>query len=151
MKSILPFIFLLSSMCLLLSSCSNDNGDAEIFRSPSYRDGTYSGSQLTVNLNATAVTTIQSVTMQSMQDGFSYITNALGDTIGFDPEYNSTVTINGLFKKNDKYQFTTRSNFSGFSGATTINGKEYTYTGSFTGDPLSKHSEQGLKLELTTK
>lgn len=144
------FAFIISSM--LLFTCCSDEPDS-VPNSPSYRDGVYSGQQLTFTLDGEEVPTVSSVTLTSIlkdanvspdkgPDDFNYPSN---------PTYYTTVKIVGFPKQGKTSAFTTVSDLMGFKGDAKIGDVDYEYVGEFTGDPLLHHDNQGLILNMTTK
>ena len=146
---------IMSAMLILglvsISACSDD--EPSVPNSPSYRDGVYSGKQLTFTLNGEDMASVTSVTLTSTllnanvspdkgPDDFNYPSN---------PTYTTTVKISGFPKSGKTATFKTVSDLLGFSGTATIQGVEYEYTGEFTGDPLMHHDNQGLIMSMTTK
>lgn len=136
---------------IALSGCSDEPDSVP--NSPSYRDGVYSGKQLTFNLDGEEVTTVSSVTLTSTlkdanvspdkdPDDFNYPSN---------PTYYTTVRIVGFPKQGKTSTFTTVSDIMGFKGDAKIGDVDYEYVGEFTGDPLLHHDNQGLILNMTTK
>ena len=132
-------------------SCSKDEPDS-VVNHPSYRDGIYKGSQLTVTLNGKEVSTVSSVTLTSTlkdanvspdkgPDDFNYPSN---------PTYYTTVKIIGFPNQGKTSTFTTISDLMGFEGETEIDNVGYEYVGEFTGDPLWHHDNQGLILNFTS-
>ena len=152
MKTKILNLFLVSALFGTgLCSCSNDEPDSA-FNSPSYRDGTYSGKQLTFTLDGMEVPTVSSVTLTfSLKDAnVSPDNNEDGSSISSNPTYYTTVKIVGFPGKGKTSTFTTVSNLMGFEGETEIDNVDYVYVGEFTGDPLLHHDNQGLILNFTT-
>lgn len=146
--SISQSIVLLGILFLIFPSCHNEPDS--VTESFSYRDGVYSGSQLTVTLDGKNVTSVRSVTLSSKlldtnlspdkdPDQFVHPSN---------PTYTTIVTIDGFPTSKESSSFTTVSDLMGFKGDTDIKGVEYKYDAEFTGDPLLHHANQGLILRF---
>lgn len=143
--------FLAIAACIILAACSDDQPSAP--NSPSYRDGTFAGNQLTVTLDGQQCATASSVTLTSslLDANLSPDKGPNDVSRPSDPTYTTTVTVTGFPKAGDKTSFVTVSNLRDFQGVTEIQGVEYEYTGEFTGGPLLHHDNQGLILKFTTK
>lgn len=137
-------------LCLSLSSCSNDETETEAV-SPSYRDGVYSGEQLTVTLDGKDLTTVSSVTITSKMLNANVSPDKDSSQVAYpsNPTYTTTVELDGFPASGKTSSFTTVSTLVGFSGTASIQGVEYKYDATFTGDPLARHDKQGLVLSFT--
>lgn len=135
-----------------LISCHNE-GEPEIQRYPSHRDGIYYGTQLIVNLNGISVSSVTSVTLESQILDVNQSPDKESDEIvpPINPTYTTKVTITGFPKSGKTSTFETISDLVGFEGITSIDGVEYQYVGEFTGDPLAHHNNQGLILNFSTE
>lgn len=142
-------IGMLSILAVSLCSCSDD--EELLINSPSYRDGVYSGTQLTVTLDGEEVETVKSVTLSSTLLDANISQDKKPDQIvnPSDPTYTTVVKIVGFPSSNETCSFTTVSNLEGFYGTASIQGSEYNYEAVFTGNPLLHHDNQGLILRFT--
>ena len=119
-----------------ITSCG-DNDEPASANSPSYRDGIYTGQYLKFTINGDSTIAIKSVSLSSTLLSTNATTPSDSSIAGStNPEYSTTVTLNGYPKRKSKTKFTTKSDLSGFYGTTTINGVTYDYVGEFIGDPL---------------
>lgn len=147
----LLYSYMLIIVTVIFYGCSDEPDSVP--NSPSYRDGSYLGKQLTFTLNGVEVPTVSSVTLTSTlkdanvspdkdPDDFNYPSN---------PTYYTTVKIVGFPSQGKTSSFNTVSDLMGFKGETTIENVEYDYVGEFIGDPLLQHDNQGLALEMIRK
>ena len=136
-----------------ITSCG-DNDEPASANSPSYRDGIYTGQYLKFTINGDSTIAIKSVSLSSTLLSTNATTPSDSSIAGStNPEYSTTVTLNGYPKRKSKTKFTTKSDLIGFYGTTTINGVTYDYVGEFIGDPLEGYNAltgyQTSKLVLT--
>lgn len=152
MQVYLKHIFNFTYIFILVSSLySCDNNEESAAEHPSYRDGTYSGKQLTVSLDGQDLTTVSSVTLSSklLNANVSPDKNSTQVVPPSNPTFTTTVEMDGFPDAGQKSSFTTISDLMGFNGTTTIQGVNYKYNATFTGDPLTTHDNQGLILRFT--
>lgn len=150
--------FILSSILILLtalmfSSCHENEPYQSIHPSP--RDGVYEGENLTVTINGEPAPTIKSVRIFSEIIGYAEATVIGGDpTNESQPIYHTSVIFNGFPGTNKEMSLKTVSTLYNFEGKFNIaetNGIQYyEFSGIFTGEPDSPHSEQRLILEFTS-
>lgn len=150
-KEILSSIFMLFAV-LIFSSCSDNEPYQSIHPSP--RDGVYEGKNLTVTIDGEIATSIKSVRIFSERIGFAEGT-VIGDTTpGSNPIFHTSVIFKGFPGIDEELSLKTVSTlyyFDGNCNITVTDGtKYYEYTGTFTGDPYSPHSDQGLILEFNS-
>ena len=150
-------IFLSSIMMLFLALLFSSCNDNEPYQSvqPSPRDGVYEGENLHVTIDGEPVTTIKSVRIFSEIIGFASgtivngVQNSESNSI-----YHTSVIFNGFPGTNEEMYLKTESTLYYFDGKFNISTSEgvqfYEFSGTFTGDPDSPHSEQGLILEFTS-
>lgn len=148
-KFIYPSVFTFLAL-LVLPGCSDDEPHSI---KPSPRDGLYEGKNLTVTIDGENITSVKSVRIFSEIIGYGYDEN--GATDPSFPVYHTLVTINGFPDIANPFVFTTVSTLYSFEGTiqvtdalSPINGQNFEYMGTFTGDPYSNHNEQGLVLEF---
>lgn len=145
------FSHILSAFSLLVlpfSSCSDD--EELLAGSPSYRDGIYSGTQLSVTLDGENLPAVSSVSLSSVLLDANVSQDKDDDQVASsNPTYTTTVKIAGFPTSDKTSSFTTVSTLTGFSGTASIYGMEYKYEATFTGDPLTHHENQGLILMFT--
>lgn len=151
---------ILSSILMLLStlifSACNDNEPYQSIH-PSPRDGVYEGENLIVTIDGETVTSIKSVRIFSEIIGYAEGT-IVGDngTIGGDPTpvYHTSVIFKGFPGTNKELTLKTVSTLYYFDGKCNIDVTDgfqsYEFLGTFTGDPDSPHSVQGLILEFNS-
>lgn len=148
MKKVLLTIIITTLSLLSLSSCNNNEDPNEpAFGYPSFRDGTFSGNRLTITLNGAKVESAKTAVMKSDL----YESNPTPDGLGGNPTYKSTIIIYDFPNPKDKTTLSTITNLRGFKDEIMLDGKIYIYTGTFTGDPLHKHENQGLIIDFVNK
>ena len=121
------------------------------------RDGIYKGENLTVTIDGEPEKSIKSVTIESLK-----IPNAQGVIVGINGSlggngldvYDTSIIIDGFPGTNEELTLkavSTIYDFNGIFQLTSIGNsiQFYEFTGTFTGNPDSPHSEQGLILEFT--
>lgn len=138
----MKLIYLMLSVVLLMS-CSSEGEEPFVVSSP--RDGNYSATQLTFTLDNKAQTNVSSVILSS-----KLIDANVDGEYSSNPIYKTTITIVGFPTAKKKSTFVAQTNVASFEGTTTINGVEYRYVGEFTGEPLLRHENQGLILQMFT-
>lgn len=136
---------------LMFSSC-NDNEPYQSIQ-PSPRDGIYKGNNLTVTIDGEPATTIKSVRIFSETIGYAQGTVIGEQTPGSNPIFHTSVIFKGFPGTNEELILKTVSTLYYFDGEFNIRVTDgiqnYEFIGTFTGDPDSPHSEQGLILEFT--
>lgn len=133
---------------LSISSCSNNEDPNEpAISHPSHRDGTFSGSKLTVTLNGTKVESANTAVMKSELLN----SNPYPDGLGSNPTFTSKIIIYGFPGPKDQTTLNTVTDLMGFKDEVTLNDKKYIYTGTFTGTPLLHHDNQGLIIDFVNK
>ena len=148
---------ILSSILMLFATlffyACNDNEPYQSLQ-PSPRDGVYEGENLTVTIDGEPVTSIKSVRIFS-----ETISDTQGPVVGdqkpgSNPVFTTSVIINGFPGADKEISFHTVSTLYYFFGECNISLTDgiqyYEYDATFTGDPYSPYSEQGLILEFTT-
>ena len=140
-------------VAFVFSSCN----DEEPYQSqkPSPRDGVYEGDNLHVTIDGEPATTIKSVRIFSETIGYAEGTIIGGNTAeGSFPIFHTSVIFKGFPGTNQEISLKTVSTLYDFDGEAKINVNDgvenYVYSGTFTGDPDSPHSEQGLILKFTS-
>jgi len=153
MRSKLPYLAYLIIGIFVFFGCSDDETEIYGPNTPSYRDGVYSGKQLTFTLDGAEVPTVTSVFLRSTLKDANLSPDKGPDDVCYpsNPTYYTTVKIEGFPKKGETTTFKTVSDIMGFKGEMTVGGVTYDYIGEFTGDPLMHHDTQGLILNMTTK
>lgn len=149
---ILSSIFILF-VSILFSGCNNNEPYQSIHPSP--RDGVYEGENLTVTINGEPAKTIKSVRIFSEIIGY-----AEGTVIGGNPSqdsnpvYHTSVILNGFPGIKGEMVLKTVSTIYYFDGRFSVSGGDinhyYEFSGTFTGNPDSPHSIQGLILEFSS-
>ena len=139
---------------ILLSSCNKNEPEIP---QPSPRDGVYEGENLTITIDGEPATSIKSVSVSSLK-----IPYAQGTIVGDNGStgdnrldvYDTSIIINGFPGTNEELIIETVSDLYYFYGIFNIRITDgvqyYEFLGTFTGDPDSPHSEQGLVLEFTS-
>lgn len=147
MKYLSILTFLLFAIVTSYSCNNNEDPNEPAFGYPSFRDGTFSGNRLTVTINGTKVESAKTAIMKSDL----YESNSTPDGLGGNPTYKSTIIIYDFPNPKDKTTLSTITNLRGFKDEIMLDGKIYIYTGTFTGDPLHKHENQGLIIDFVNK
>ena len=150
------YLFFTASLALFififLSACSKNEPDIP---QPSPRDGVYEGENLTVTIDGEPATTIKSVKISSQKipyaNGIGVGDN--GGMEGKNPVYDTSIVFEGFPETREEITLKTVSTLFYFDGDFQLTTEEnsvryFNYVGSFTGDPASPHSEQGLILEF---
>lgn len=147
MKHLSILTFLLIAIVTSYSCNNNEGPDEPAISHPSLRDGTFSGDRLTITLNGAKVESANTAVMKSDL----YESNPTPDGLGGNPTYKSTIIIYDFPNPKDKTTLSTITNLRGFKDEIMLDGKIYIYTGTFTGDPLHKHENQGLIIDFVNK
>lgn len=147
MKYLSILTFLLFAIVTSYSCNNNEDPNEPAFGYHSFRDGTFSGNRLTVTINGTKVESAKTAIMKSDL----YESNPTPDGLGGNPTYKSTIIIYDFPNPKDKTTLSTITNLRGFKDEIMLDGKIYIYTGTFTGDPLHKHENQGLIIDFVNK
>lgn len=139
--------FLLMSMVaipfLWFISCEKEDGSTFFSGAGSIRDWRYNEGQFEVYLNGVLDKNITEIVVSStplpanspQKDEWDYITN---------------LNIKGLVFKNKYTVVTVFSDIDSFEGAAEINGKSYTVTGDYTGNPFDHYTKQGIIVYFTS-
>lgn len=147
MKHLSILTFLLIAIVTSYSCNNNEGPDEPAISHPSLRDGTFSGDRLTITLNGAKVESAKTAIMKFDL----YESNPTPDGLGGNPTYKSTIIIYDFPNPKDKTTLSTITNLRGFKDEIMLDGKIYIYTGTFTGDPLHKHDNQGLIIDFVNK
>lgn len=149
-------IFLSSIMMLFLALMFSSCNDNEPYQSvqPSPRDGVYEGNNLTVTINGEPVTSIKSIRISSETIAYAQGMVTGDQKPGSNPAFHTLVIFKGFPGDNKEITLKTVSTLYYFDGKFNISTNEgvqfYEFSGIFTGEPDSPHSEQGLILEFTS-
>lgn len=138
----------------ILSSCDKNEPDIPL---PSPRDGIYEGENLSVIIDGEPVTSIKSVNISSLKIPYAKV-NAVGDngsTGGNSLDvYNTSVIFTGFPGIKEELTLETVSTIYYFNGNFNIRAtggiQYYEFIGTFTGNPSSPNSDQGLILEFNS-
>lgn len=142
-------------LSMFLFSCSKNEPDVPV---PSPRDGVYEGDNLMVTIDGNEIVSINSVMVTSLKipytGGFIVGDNGINDNNG-SAVYDTSVIFSGFPETDEEIVLKTVSTLSYFDGSLQLKTPDreiqyYEYSGKFTGDPDSPHSEQGLILEFKT-
>lgn len=140
---------------ILLSACNKNEPYQSL--QPSPRDGVYEGKNLIVTINGDEITTVKSVRIFSEAIDYDedHIIGEDGIIGGNSNNIFSTFVIfNGFPCSKEELRLMTVSTLYCFDGKFNISSTDgnlyYEFTGTFTGNPFSPHSEQGLILEFTS-
>ena len=148
-KNIILSSILMFFVAILFSGC---NKNEPFVPEPNPRDGVYEGDNLTVSINGETVTSIKSVSVSSIKIPYAQGT-IVGDngSNGLDV-YTTSITFKGFPGTDEEITLETVSTIYYFDGLFNIRITDdvqyYEFLGTFTGDPDSPHSEQGLILEF---
>ena len=154
-KNILLSGIMMLFLAIMFSSCN----DSEPYQSlqPSPRDGVYEGENLTVTIDGEPTTSIKSVKITSIQIPYAeapgYGDNGvIGGGTGI-YIYDTSVIITGFPETTEDITLSTISTIYYFDGQFQLilddeSSKYYEYSGTFSGDTNSPHSERGLILEF---
>lgn len=151
-KNIILSSFLILFAAIVFTAC-NDNEPYQSVQ-PSPRDGVYEGNNLSVTIDGEPATTIKSVRIFS--ETISYAEGpVIGDhKPGSNPVFHTLVIFKGFPGINEELTLKTVSTLYYFDGqfefSLTDGVKFYEFSGKFTGEPDSPHSDQGLVLEFTS-
>lgn len=141
------FFIVAAFVLLIVSGCSDDVVTPS---HPSYRDGTFTGDNLSVTLNGTPVQSVTAVTMESQLFSSNVDDDREPGVVGSsNPIYMSVIVVNGFPSAGRTTVLSSMTDLMGFQGSVTVDGMTYRYVGEFLGDPLSLHSKQGLNLSFT--
>ena len=136
---------------LIFTGCSK-NESLQSF-GPSPRDGVYEGENLTVTIDGETATSIKSVRVFSRKIPYAQETIGYRSIEGKSLEvYNTSLIIDGFPGSNEEVTLETVSNIYYFDGVFNISLTDgvqyYEFIGTFTGNPDSPRSVQGLILEF---
>ena len=142
---------------LIISGCN----DKEPYQSlqPNPRDDVYEGENLTVTIDGEPTTSIKSVNINSNKIPYAEApgfedNGVTGGGSGISV-YDTSIIITGFPETSEDIALNTISTIYYFDGQfqlilDDLSSRYYEYSGAFTGDPYSPHSEQGLILEFTS-
>ena len=124
-------------------SCEKEDGSTFFSGAGSIRDWRYTDGQFEVYLNGVLDKNITEIVVSStplpanspQKDEWDYITH---------------LNIKGLVSKNKYTVVTVFSDIDSFEGAAEIDGKSYTVTGDFTGNPFHHYTKQGIIVYFTS-
>ena len=152
-------LFLTGTLALFisnfLSACGNNAPEVP---QPNPRDGIYAEENLTVTLDGREISSIKSVSISSLKIPYAQSFTG-GDEVSMEggglDAYDTSIIFNGFpgaLEGITLKAVSTIHNFSGIFQLTSIDDsiQFYEFLGTFTGDPYSPHSEQGLILEFST-
>lgn len=138
-------------LAMLFSACGDDEGYEPAYSYSSHRDGTYSGKRLEITLDGKPMTGVSSVSIKSRFLDAVYEYDSIGNVTSNYPIFITEVFIKGFPCHKKAFLFRTVSDFDGFKGHTTVDMKNYRYTGEFTGNPFEHPDKQGLVLRMETE
>ena len=153
------YLIFTGSLTLFISIFSSACSKNEPFvTEPNPRDGVYEGEKLTVIIDGEPATSIKSISVSSIKIPYaqSIPMEDNGSTGGNGLDvYDTSLIFNGFPGTMEEITLkavSTIYNFSGIFQQTSIDNsiQFYEFLGTFTGDPDSPHSAQGLILEFTT-
>ena len=147
-------IILISACILGFISCSDDDGNGSV-HSPSYRDRTYSGDNLTVYIGDEIIKGVTADVKSEYKDaGDSGIkVDETGKTFAhFGGTYNMTILLVDFPTGSKKMTLqTVLLGLRDFSGTIKFNEISYKYVGEFTNTPLAPPEEQGCIIHFTVE
>lgn len=138
-------------LAMLFSACSEDDNYEPSYSYSSHRDATYSGNRLVITLDGKPLTEVSSVSIHSRYLDTVYVQDSIGNVTSNYPIFITEVFIKGFPCQKKAFLFRTVSDYDGFKGHTTVDMKNYHYTGEFTGDPFEHSDKQGLVLRMETE
>ncbi|MCD7915564.1 MAG: hypothetical protein LUG96_10170 [Tannerellaceae bacterium] len=147
-------IILIAASVFGFLSCSDNDDDGSI-SSPSYRDRTYSGDNLSVYVGNELIKGVVADVKSEQKDGgdSGIKKDENGNTIYHsDSTYDMTIVLTNFPTASEKTILKTiLLDHRDFSGTIQINEKSYTYIGEFTNSPLDPPEEQGCIIRLTVE
>ena len=117
---------------------------------PNYRDGVYSGDNLTFTVDGEP-RTVNSVTISSRQVGNDTLYSDNLKKHYLSPIYVTNVIIKGFPGKKDRITIPAISSVDKLRGCINIYPEYYDCFGKFTGSILDRHEFQGLELQLISR
>lgn len=152
-KNVILSSILMLFAAIVFSGCSNNEPDS---MQPSPRDGVYEGENLKVSINGEPLTTITSVKIISKKIPYAgdIIVDGNGENGGNSSSvYDTQIIFNGFPQVEEEITLIAVSSLYNFNGVFSIKYEDdsteyYEFIGTFTGEPDSPHSEQGLILKF---
>lgn len=135
----LIFSFIVVATAILVS-CNEEFEEVTTIDIPNYRDGVYSGDNLTFTVDGEP-RTVNSVTISSRQ-------------VGNDTLYSDNLKkhyLNPIYATKDRITIPAISSVDKLRGCINIYPEYYDCFGKFTGSPLDRHEFQGLELQLISR
>lgn len=146
-KLIFSFIVVATA---ILASCNEEFEELTTINIPNYRDGVYSGDNLTFTVDGEP-RTVNSVTISSRQVGNDTLYSDNLKKHYLSPIYVTNVIIKGSPGKKDRLTIPAISSVDKLRGCINIYPEYYDCLGKFTGSPLDRHEFQGLELQLISR
>lgn len=143
-------ILLLAYLFATFASCNEEFEELTTSNFPNYRDGIYSGDNLTFTVDGEP-RTVNSVTISSCQVGNDTLYSETLKKYYLNPIYVTNVIIKGFPGKKDRITIPAISSRTELRGCIEIYSVFYDCFGKFTGSPLDRHEEQGLELQLISR
>lgn len=145
----LIFSFIVVATAILVS-CNEEFEEVTTIDIPNYRDGVYSGDNLTFTVDGEP-RTVNSVTISSRQVGNDTLYSETLKKHYLNPIYATNVIIKGFPDKKDRLTIPAISSVAKLRGCINIYPEYYDCFGKFTGSPLDRHEFQGLELQLISR
>ena len=145
----LIFSFIVVATAILVS-CNEEFEEVTTIDIPNYRDGVYSGDNLTFTVDGEP-RTVNSVTISSRQVGNDTLYSDNLKKHYLNPIYATNIIIKGFPGKKDRITIPAISSVDKLRGCINIYPEYYDCFGKFTGSPLDRHEEQGLELQLISR
>lgn len=134
----------------ILASCNEEFEELTTIDIPNYRDGVYSGDNLTFTVDGEP-RTVNSVTISSRQVGNDTLYSDNLKKHYLSPIYVTNVIIKGFPGKKDRITIPAISSVDKLRGCINIYPEYYDCFGKFTGSILDRHEFQGLELQLISR
>lgn len=148
-KKKLIFSFIAVATAILVS-CNEEFEELTSDYTPNYRDGVYSGDNLTFTVDGEP-RTVNSVTISSRQVGNDTLYSDNLKKHYLSPIYVTNVIIKGFPNVKDRITIPAISSVDKLRGCINIYPEYYDCFGKFTGSPLDRHEFQGLELQLISR
>lgn len=148
-KKHITFSFIVVAIAILVS-CNEEFEELTTIDIPNYRDGVYSGDNLTFTVDGEP-RTVNSVTISSRQVGNDTLYSDNLKKHYLSPIYVTNVIIKGFPGKKDRLTIPAISSVDKLRGCINIYPEYYDCFGKFTGSPLDRHEFQGLELQLISR
>lgn len=145
----LIFSFIVVATAILVS-CNEEFEEVTTIDIPNYRDGVYSGDNLTFTVDGEP-RTVNSVTISSRQVGNDTLYSDNLKKHYLNPIYATNIIIKGFPGKKDRITIPAISSVDKLRGCINIYPEYYDCFGKFTGSPLDRHEFQGLELQLISR